>query len=175
VSEGGYVTQTTRIATVQKINPLKVDFSIPERYANQVSIGDRVNLSIEETSMKFIGRLYAIEPRIDQQLGTLQLRALFDNKSERVFPGAFVNIELQLKRIPDALMVPTQAIIPVLKGQTLLVLKRGKVQSVPVQLGVRTATNVQITSGLAPGDTVITTGLMQLRAGMPVTVDIQKQ
>jgi membrane fusion protein, multidrug efflux system len=175
VSEGGYVTQTTRIASVQKINPLKVDFAIPERYANQVNVGDHVTLSIEATGLKFIGRLYAIEPRIDQQLGTLQLRALFDNKNETVFPGAFVNIELQLKRIPDAMMVPTQAIIPVLKGQTLLVVKQGKVQTVPVQIGVRTATSVQITSGLAPGDTVVTTGLMQLRPGMPVNVDTRNQ
>jgi membrane fusion protein, multidrug efflux system len=175
VSEGGYVTQTTRIASVQKINPLKVDFAIPERYANQVNVGDHVTLSIEATGLKFIGRLYAIEPKIDQQLGTLQLRAVFDNKNETVFPGAFVNIELQLKRIPDALMVPTQAIIPVLKGQTLLVVKQGKVQTVPVQIGVRTATSVQITSGLAPGDTVVTTGLMQLRPGMPVNVDTRNQ
>jgi membrane fusion protein, multidrug efflux system len=175
VSEGGYVTQTTRIASVQKINPLKVDFAIPERYANQVNVGDHVTLSIEATGLKFIGRLYAIEPKIDQQLGTLQLRAVFDNKNETVFPGAFVNIELQLKRIPDALMVPTQAIIPVLKGQTLFVVKQGKVQTVPVQIGVRTATSVQITSGLAPGDTVVTTGLMQLRPGMPVNVDTRNQ
>lgn len=175
ISEGGYVTPTTRIASVQKINPMKVDFSIPERYAGQVAIGDRVTLRSEETSLEFTGRLYAIEPKIDQQLGTLQLRALFDNKGEKVFPGAFVHIELRLKRIADALMIPTQAIIPVLKGQTVLVKKGGVAQSIPVQTGVRTSTSVQITAGLAPGDTVITTGIMQLRPGMPVIVSVREQ
>jgi membrane fusion protein (multidrug efflux system) len=86
-----------------------------------------------------------------------------------------VHIELHLKRIPDALLLPTQAVIPVLKGQTVLVRKNGVVHSVPVKIGVRTASSVQITSGLAAGDTVITTGLMQLRPGMPVNVDVQAQ
>jgi membrane fusion protein, multidrug efflux system len=175
ISEGGYVTQTTRIASVQKINPMKVDFSIPERYAGQVSVDDRVLLRSEETNLEFTGKLYAIEPRIDQQLGTLQLRAVFDNKGEKVFPGAFVHIELRLKRIADALMIPTQAIIPVLKGQTVLVKKNGVVQSLPVETGVRTSTSVQITAGLAAGDTVITTGIMQLRPGMPVIVSVREQ
>jgi membrane fusion protein, multidrug efflux system len=175
VSEGSYVTQTTRIASMQKINPLKVDFSIPERYAGQVQVGDLVSLRSEESGIEFRGKLYAIEPKIDQQLGTLQLRAMFDNKSEKVLPGAFVNIELRLKRIVDALMVPTQAIIPVLKGQTVLVRKNGAVLSVPVKLGIRTASSVQVTSGLAAGDTVITTGIMQLRPGMPVNVDVRAQ
>jgi len=175
VSEGSYVTPTTRIASMQKINPMKVDFSIPERYAGQVSIGDKVDLRNEETGARYTGKLYAIEPKIDQQLGTLQLRALVENQGDRMFPGAFVNIDLRLKRIPDALMVPTQAIIPVLKGQTVLVKKNGVVRSVPVKIGVRTPTSVQITDGLAAGDTVITTGIMQLRPGSPVNVSVQAQ
>jgi membrane fusion protein (multidrug efflux system) len=172
VSEGAYVTPTTRIASMQKVNPLKVDFSIPERYAGEVRVGDRVLLRSEEKNIEFTGKLYAIEPRIDQQLGTLQLRAMFDNKGERIIPGAFVQIELHLKSIPNALMIPTQAVIPVLKGQTVLVRKHGVVRSVPVKTGLRTSTSVQITDGLAPGDTVITTGIMQLRPGMPVNVSV---
>lgn len=173
VSEGGYVSQTTRIASVQKINPLKVDFSIPEKYAGLVAVGDLVQFSNEESKLRFTGKLFAIEPKIDPVLGTLQLRALCDNKSEKVFPGAFVQIELRLKQIVDALMVPTQAVIPVLKGQTILVRRNGVVVSVPVKTGIRTATRVQITEGLSAGDTVITTGIMQLRPGMPVQVTIQ--
>ena len=175
VSEGAYVTPTTRIASMQKVNPLKVDFSIPERYTGEVRVGDRVILRSEEKNLEFTGKLYAIEPRIDQQLGTLQLRAMFDNKGELIIPGAFVQIELHLKRIPNALMIPTQAVIPVLKGQTVLVRKHGVVRSVPVKTGLRTSTSVQITDGLAPGDTVITTGIMQLRPGMPVNVSVPER
>lgn len=173
VSEGSYVSPTTRIASMQKINPLKVDFSIPEKYAQQVSVGDPVQFSSDETKLQFTGTLYAIEPRIDAATRTLQLRALCDNKAEQIFPGAYVQIELRLKNIPNALMVPTQAVIPVLKGQTVLVRKKGLVVSVPVKTGVRTASAVQITEGLSVGDTVITSGLMQLRPGMSVRVAIK--
>lgn len=175
VSEGGYVSSTTRIASVQKINPMKVDFSIPERYAGQVAVGDRVSLRSESTNLEFVGTLYAIEPKIDAQLGTVQLRAMFDNKGEKVFPGAFVHIELRLTQISNALMVPTQAVIPVLKGQTVLVRRNGAAIAVPVKTGIRTSTAVQITSGIAAGDTVITTGIMQLRPGMPVNVNVHEE
>jgi membrane fusion protein (multidrug efflux system) len=170
VSEGGYVSQTSRIASMQKIDPVKVDFSIPEKYAGKVAVGDLVFFSNEEVKLRFTGKLYAIEPRIETTTRTLQLRALCNNKSRTIFPGAYVQIELRLKQILDALMVPTQAIIPVLRGQTVLVRKNGVVVSVPVSVGTRTASAVQITSGLSAGDTVITTGLMQLRPGNPVNV-----
>ncbi len=173
VSVGSYVSPTTRIASIQKINPLKVDFSIPEKYADQVSVGDPVQFRSDETKLQFSGKLFAIEPKIDPATRTLQLRALCDNKSEKVFPGAYVQIELQLKKIPNALMVPTQAVVPVLKGQTIFVCKNGVVVSVPVNTGIRTASIVQILNGLSAGDTVITTGLMQLRPGMPVNVAIK--
>ena len=173
VSEGGYVSQTTRIASIQKINPVKVDFAIPEKYSGQVFVGDPVQFSNDETKLQFAGKVYAIEPKIDPTMGTLQIRALCDNRSGRVLPGAYVQIELRLKETQDALMVPTQAVIPVLKGQTVLVQKNGLAASVPVKTGIRTATSVQITSGLSPGDTVITTGIMQLRPGMPVKVIVK--
>ena len=83
-------------------------------------------------------------------------------------------VELSLGcEIEDALMVPTQAVIPVLRGQTVLIRRNGVVASVPVKIGTRTATHVQVVSGLSPGDTVLTTGIMQLRPGMPVTVTVK--
>jgi membrane fusion protein (multidrug efflux system) len=173
VSEGGYVSPTTHIASIQKINPIKVDFAIPEKYAGEVSVGDPVQLSNNETQLQFTGKLYAIEPKIDPTMGALKLRAICDNKSEKLFPGAYVHIELKLKQINNALMVPTQAVIPVLKGQTVLIRKNGVVVSNPVKVGIRTAANVQIISGLSEGDTVITTGIMQLRPGMPIKVTVK--
>ncbi len=173
VSEGGYVSQTTRIASIQKTNPVKVDFAIPEKYAGKVAVGDIALFNNDETKLQFSGRIYAIEPKIDPTMGTIQLRALCDNKSRKIFPGAYVQIELRLKEITDALMVPTQAVIPVLKGQTVLVQRNGVVASVPVRTGIRTATSVQILDGLVAGDTIITTGIMQLRRGMPVKVTLR--
>ncbi len=173
VSEGGYVTPATRIASLQKVNPLKVDFAIPEKYAGLVGPGDRVSFSNEERKVKLVGTIYAVEPKIDPATGTLQLRALCDNRWEKVFPGAFVEIELHLKQITDALLVPTSAVIPVLKGQTVLVQRNGVAAAIPVKTGIRTPSSVQITEGLAVGDTVITSGIMQIRPGVPVQVVVQ--
>jgi membrane fusion protein (multidrug efflux system) len=173
VSEGSYVSSTTRIASIQKISLLKVDFSIPEKYADKVAVGDAVQFNSEETKQKFTGKLYAIEPKIDAATRTLQLRALCDNRSETIFPGAYVQIELKLKKTDNALMVPTQAVIPVLKGQTVFITRGGSAVSVPVKTGTRTASSIQILEGISVGDTVITTGLMQLRPGMPVKVAVR--
>ncbi len=173
VSEGGYVSQTTRIASIQKINPVKVDFAIPEKYAGKVVVGDAVQFHNDETGVRFSGKVFAIEPKIDPTTGSMQLRALCENASGRIFPGAYVQIDLRLRAVVDALMIPTQSIIPVLKGQTVLVCRNGLVASVPVKTGMRTPTTIQIIDGLAAGDTVITTGIMQLRPGMPVRVTVQ--
>ena len=173
VSEGSYISPTTRIASVQKINPLKVDFAIPEKYAGKVRVGDLVKFHSDETSLEFTGKVYAVEPEIEPSTRTVQLRALCDNKGETIFAGGYVHVELRLKQPGGALMIPTQAIIPVLKGQTVLVRKNGVVVSVPVKTGVRTPSVIQITDGLSAGDTVLTTGILQLRPGMPVNVTVR--
>jgi membrane fusion protein, multidrug efflux system len=174
VSEGSYVTPpTTRIASIQKINPLKVDFAIPEKYAGKVRVGDPVKFRSDETNLEFGGKVYAIEPEIEPTTRTVQLRAMCENKGEAIFPGGYVHVELRLKQVGGALMVPTQAIVPVLKGQTVLVRKNGLVASVNVKTGIRTPSVIQITDGLSAGDTVITTGILQLRPGMPVNVIIK--
>ena len=172
VSEGSYATPSTRIASIQKITPLKVDFAIPEKYAGQVSVGDPVLFRSDESKLQFSGKVFAIEPQIDAATRTLQLRALCDNRSEQVFPGAYVQIELRLRQIQNAVMVPTQAIVPVLKGQMVYVLNNGIAVSTPVNTGIRTPSMVQILSGISAGDTVITSGLMQMRSGLRVDVAI---
>lgn len=174
VSEGSYVSpSSSRIASIQKINPLKVDFAIPEKYAGKVRVGDPVRFWSDESSLEFGGKVYAIEPEIETTTRTVQLRAVCENKGEAIFPGGYVHVELRLKQPGGALMVPTQAIVPVLKGQTVLVRKNGVVASVPVKTGIRTPSVIQITDGLSAGDTVITTGILQLRPGMPVNVSIK--
>lgn len=173
VSEGSYVSPASRIASVQNITPLKIDFSVPEKYADRISKGDTVYFSNDETAQSFKGNVYAIEPKIDLSTRTLQVRALCENKSEKIFPGSFLKISLQLKETKDALLVPTQALIPVLKGQIVYICKNGIAQSVPVKTGIRTDTKIQITDGLAAGDTVITSGIMSLKPNTPVAVTVK--
>lgn len=170
VSEGGYITPQSRIASLQDISSVKIDFSIPERYISRVDVNDRIIFNVQGVDSSFVGIVYAIEPRIDIQTRTLQIRARSANDDQVLFPGAFANIELILQTLDDAIMVPAISIIPELGGQKVFVYRDGKVEEQRVQTGIRTSRSVQVTGGLAPGDTVLTTGLLQARPGMAVQI-----
>lgn len=176
VSDGSYISPTTRIASLQNINPVKLDFSVPERYVSRVRVGDEITFTVQGTERVFDGEIYAIEPKIDSQTRTLQLRALSDNDEGLLVPGAFADIQLILETIEDALMIPTISLIPELQGQKVFLYSNGSVEERRVQTGLRTADRVRIMDGIQPGDTVLTTGLLQVRQGMPVRInEIQEQ
>ncbi len=174
VSVGSYITTSTDIASLQNIDPIKIDFSVPEKYAASISPGDLINFKIVGSDKTYTGKVYAVEPRINSLTRTLNIRAICSNADGRLLPGAFANVELVLKDIKDALMIPTEALIPILKGQKLDIYKNGRVIQKEVATGIRTDSTVQITDGLSPYDTVITSGILQLREGSPVKIsDIQ--
>lgn len=168
ISEGSYISPSTRIASLQNIDPVKVDFSIPERYVNAVEVGDRITFTVQGTERAFEGEIYAIEPKIESQTRTLQIRAFSDNSKGLLVPGAFADLELILHTIDDALMIPTISLIPELQGQKVFLYRGGEVVEQRVTTGIRTEKEIQITDGLQVGDTVLTTGLLQVRTGMPV-------
>jgi membrane fusion protein (multidrug efflux system) len=170
VSEGAFVTPTTRIATLQRLDRLKVDFSVPEKYAARVRAGSPVTFTVDGGDRKFSGEIYAIDPRIDAATRTIQIRAVCANPDGRLLPGAFAGVELTLGQVANALLVPAVAVVPGLTEKNVFVVRDGKAVRRPVQTGMRTESNVQITEGLAPGDVVITSGIQQLRAGQPVAV-----
>lgn len=171
VSDGSYISPTTRIASLQNLNPAKIDFSVPERYVSRVTVGDEITFTVQGTDTGFEGEIYAIEPKIDSQTRTLQIRALSDNEKGLLVPGAFANLELILETIDNALMIPTISLIPELQGQKVFLYRDGTVVEQRVQTGIRTADQVQILDGIQEGDTVLTTGLLQVREGMEVQVD----
>lgn len=168
VSEGSTITTSTRIASIQQVNPMKVDFSVPEKYAGSLNQNDNITFTVSDNNKPFKARIFAIEPKIDQTTRTLQIRAVTDNTKNELFAGAFAKIELPLRTIDNALMIPTEAIIPILKGKKVFICKDGKAQEVIIETGIRTDTQVQVLSGLNVGDSVITTGIMQLKPGAPV-------
>jgi len=171
VSEGAIVGTNSKIATLQQLNPLKLDFSVPGQYASQVSKGDLVHFSVQGDTRVYVARISAIEPQIDLATRTLKLRAIFPNTGTKVLlPGAFVDVQLILHAYNNALMVPTQSLVPVLKGTTVYLYSSGHVKQVPVVTAIRTDVQVQVTQGLKPGDTVITTGLLALKPGDQVKI-----
>ena len=118
-------------------------------------------------------KIYALEPEISINTRTLQVRAVTDNEKGKLFPGNFAEVEFPLDKIKDAILIPTEAIIPVQNGKKVFVSKAGKAHEIMVETGTRTATSVAILSGLKVGDTIITSGIMSLKEEAPVKVKIK--
>jgi membrane fusion protein (multidrug efflux system) len=122
------------------------------------------------SDFQYKARIYAIEPKIDPSTRTLKLRAICTTNYKGLFPGAFANVELNLKQTDEAILIPTVAIVPELKGQLVYVFKSGVANPQKVEIGLREEKKVQIISGLAEGDTVITSGILQIRPGAKVKI-----
>ncbi|RZK20559.1 MAG: efflux RND transporter periplasmic adaptor subunit [Pedobacter sp.] len=175
ISAGTYLTPATVIANLVSTNPVKVTFSVPEKYAGQIKMGSSITFTTDGSSKQNTGKVYAIEPGINAATRTLQIRALAPNADNALLPGSFAKIKLALTTLQNAILIPNQAIIPVLKGKIVYIQKNGKAQEVKVEAGTRTDENIVITSGLKAGDTVLTTGSMALKKDAPVKVNLVKE
>jgi membrane fusion protein (multidrug efflux system) len=170
VSEGSFVTTSTVIARLQNLSNLKIDFAIPQKYASMVKISDELSFKLSGNDYNYKAKIYAIEPKIDPSTRTLKLRAICTQDYKNLFPGAFANVELNLKQTDQAILIPSQAIIPELKGQSVFVYNGGIANPRKVEIGLREESRVQITSGLSEDDTVITSGILQIRPGANIRI-----
>lgn len=171
VSEGALVGASTRVATLQRLDKLKLDFAIPEKYASRIRLGSPVQFSVAGSERRFDARIYAYDPRIDAGTRSVLIRAQTDNTQNRLLPGTYANVELVLDQLDGTLLVPAVAVIPGLNEKNLFVYDNGHAERRKVETGTRTATMVQILSGLQAGEVVITSGLQNLRPGQTVAVD----
>lgn len=163
VSEGSFVNNATIIASMQQTHQLKIDFTIPEKYASTLVPGNAINFTVENVNQTFTAKVEAIEPKIDEQTRSLTVRAVYDNHLSSIYPGAFARIELIANKKKDAILIPTEAIIPELKGKKVFVNRKGKAIPVKVKTGLRNDAMIEITEGLTFGDTIVTTGMMALK------------
>lgn len=170
ISPGGYLSPTTPIATLVNIDPAKVTFSVPERYLPLIKAGSKVTFTIESSQDKFNATVYAIEPALDATSRTITVRAKAPNPKNVLTAGAFAKINLTLDQIPKTIMVPTQAVIPDLKSSKVYVYHDGKALAKDVKTDLRTDTKVQIVEGLKSGDSVVVSGLIQIRPKSPLKV-----
>lgn len=171
ISEGAFANTQTKIVQLVKIKPLKIEFSIPERYAGEVAPGYPITFVIDGIEKSFNAEVYAVAPKVDINTRTIVARAYYPNTNEELKPGRFASVRARLSQINNTVSVPSQAIIPEMEGEKVYIYKNGKAQEVKVTLGLRTESNVQITSGLNFGDTLLTTAILQLRQGLPVQLD----
>jgi membrane fusion protein, multidrug efflux system len=171
VSPGSFLSSQSPVATLRQVDPIKLDFDVPERYAGRVTVGDVVTYRVQGSPDEHRATVYALEPGISAETRTLRVRARGANPGGALRPGGFAQVGLTLQQIPDALMVPTTAIVSAQDRTLVYVVRDGKAEPRPVETGVRTAGRVQIVSGIAAGDSVITAGLQSLRPGAPVLAE----
>jgi membrane fusion protein, multidrug efflux system len=171
LSEGSYASPSTKIVKLVKISPLKIEFSIAERYANDVKNGFPIEFRIDGNNNVFKASVYAVEPKVDINTRTIGVRALYPNLKEELKPGRFASITMRLTQIDNTIAIPTEAIIPEMDGEKVFIYKAGKASPVKVITGLRTEALIQIKEGLHFGDTLLTSGILQLRQDLPVVLD----
>lgn len=171
LSEGAYATSSTKIAKLIKISPIKIEFSISEKYASEIKIGYPVTFKVVGNDKNFEATVYAVDPKIDIDTRTIVLRALYPNNKEELKSGRYASITLQMSQISNAIAIPSEALIPEMEGEKVFIYNNGKAQTIKVNTGLRTESKIQITDGLKFGDTLITTGIMQLRQNLPIVLD----
>lgn len=168
VSPGAYVTPSSVLTTISQISSLKIQFNVPERYGAQLKPGLPVSFSIDGTSKTFTATVIASEISIDENTRSLAVRALIKQKDPALIPGAFAKVKIVLGKNNEALMVPNSSIIPSGRKKLLYVYEGGKAMMKEVTTGVRDSTNIQVLTGIKPGDTVITSAMLFLRPGLAV-------
>jgi len=168
VSLGSYVTPSTVIATLQDIDPLKVEFNIPEGYAASVRPGMVFNFTVEGSSAVRTAKVYATEPGLDTRTRSLRVRAVSRNPGGALLPGQYAAVELNTGSSNPQPLVPTESIVPTMNGQQLFVVSDGKSVARAVKTGSRSEQYIEILEGVSVGDSVIVSGLQAVRDGGPV-------
>ncbi len=170
ISEGGFITPALLAATIQEVDPMKVEFSVPEKYAPLLKIGLGILLHVTEEEQGHTGNVFAVESKIDPGTRTIKARAKIPNPGDSLIPGSFAKIEITLQEIPDAILIPSEAVIPEMKGEMVYIASNGKARAVPVKTGIRTDRKIQVVQGLSVNDTLIVSGLLQLSDGKEVSI-----
>ncbi len=163
ISVGAVITPGTVLTTLQQLNPLKLEFSVPEKYSNDIKVGQKIRCAFPGIADTLIGTIYVINPSIDITSGTLMAKAKIDNGKNRLSPGQFANVEILLNAKPKSMFIPSQSVIPGTRFKQVATYNGGVVKMKEVVTGQRNESEVEILQGLEFGDTILTTGIMQAR------------
>lgn len=171
VSIGDYLGPGADIVNLEQVDPLKIDFRVPEIFLPAVKDGAAIAVTVDAfPGRSFAGRIYAIDPLIDQAGRSIVVRARIDNKDDMLRPGLFARVSLTLAVRENAIFVPEQSIIPIGDKTFVYRVVDGKIASTPVTLGLRRNATVEVLAGLSPGDLVVTAGQLKVQEGRAVQV-----
>ena len=173
VSEGAYASTTTIITTLTKTIPLKVEFSINEKYVDVVKPGTPITFRVqsEDEQNDYSATVYALDSKVDSKTYTRKVRALYPNPGGKLFPGRSAAITIRTNEIKNAIIAPAESVIKEQGLDIAYLYRNGHAKRVELQTGIRTAAALQVLSGINQGDTLILSGVMQLRDGLPVIID----
>jgi membrane fusion protein (multidrug efflux system) len=170
ISVGAYVTPATIIATIQQVEQLKLEFTVPEKYTSKIKVGQTISFTIEGANKNMLAKVMATEGSVIAENRSLQIRAVVMAKDPKLIPGVFAKVQLDFGKDSNAILVPTQAVIPGARNKQLIVYKNGKANFTIVTTGVRDSSMVQITNGVNVGDTIVTTGLLAVKPNAPIKI-----
>ncbi|MCZ8215520.1 MAG: efflux RND transporter periplasmic adaptor subunit [Cyclobacteriaceae bacterium] len=170
VSLGAYLSTNDVVATIRQTNQLKLEFSVPEKYARSIDKGYKVKFMVDGGLQEHTGVVIATESGVDQATRTLRVRALVNGNNPELVPGVFAKVKLQMGSVTKGLLVPSQSVIPQARNKQVILLRGDSAAFTIVETGLRDSAYVEIVRGLKAGDTVITTGLMAIRPNGKVKV-----
>jgi len=163
ISLGAYLTPSNLITTLSQVDKKKITFSVPEKYSSEIKQGTKINFGIEGTDKKYTATILASESVIESNTRNLKILATINDPDQKLTPGTFAKVSLELGKNEHAVLVPTQAIIPSARSKQLILYRDGNPEFVNVTTGARGVETVEVTSGIKAGDTVVTTGLLFIR------------
>lgn len=165
---GAVVSVNTVLTHIQDIGQVKVDFRVPEKYAQTITIGSLQKFTVTSDTQLYEAKVIAREAGVDQNTRTLLVRAVSPNPGKVLLAGQSARIHLALHASTQALMVSSQALIPSSQGYSVYTVKNYQVQLIPVEIGQRGSSSVEVLHGLHKGDTVVTSNLLRLMPGAQV-------
>jgi len=175
VSIGSYISPTDIVSRIVDSRKIKIDFSIPEQYQANINKGDSIQFRVNGLKDKYNAVVYAIDPTINPETRNINVRAIFDNSKKSLSPGTFATVNYNVVNRANSIVIPSQAVIPEARRQKVVKIKGGLAQFEDIETGYRDKDNVEVISGVESGDTIVLTGIMSLRAGMPVKPNLKNE
>ncbi len=170
ISIGAFITPATVITTIRQDSKLKLEFSVPEKFTPKVQLGNVINFTTESSPKKYTAKIFATESGITQENRSLKVHAVVENTDKNITAGSFAKVAFDMGDDNEAVMIPTQAIIPEARDKKVITYNGGHADFKVVTTGTRDSAKVEILSGLSIGDTVITTGLLSIKPGSKINL-----
>jgi len=168
ISIGAFITPTTVITTIRQDSKLKLEFSVPEKFTPKVQLGNVIYFTTESSPKKYQAKIYATESGITEENRSLKVHAVVENTDKNITAGSFAKVAFDMGDNNDAIMIPTEAIIPEARDKKVITYNGGIADFKVVTTGTRDSAKVEILQGLSMGDTVITTGLLSIKPGSKI-------